>query len=99
MLDVVYDSQRGYPLQIAYTLRPDLRSRDLQYWLAMLDGTLTNCPPVTYIGQTIRVTNLDALPPLAERLTEATPEIGVGNPAKPETSIEGSVKPEVTPAH
>jgi hypothetical protein len=92
VIDVIYDAERGYPQQIAYTLRPDLRSRDLQYWLAMLNGTLANCPPVTYIGQTIRVTDFEVLTPLVEQLTEATPEVGVGHPAKPDTSISGTTK-------
>lgn len=70
-----YDADRGYPLEIVYTLRQDLRTRDLQYWLALLDGTLANCPAVTYIGQTIRVTSLEPLEPLANQLAaEATKE-------------------------
>ena len=90
-MSVTYDPQRGYPQQITYTLRQDLRNRDLGYWLAMLDGSLANCPQVTYIGQTITVTSLESLPPLVESLTEATPEVGVGEPTKPELT------PEVTP--
>ena len=58
---------------------------------------------MTYIGQTIRVTKFEVLSPLVEQLSESTPEIGIGNPDKPETSpetsIEDTIKPEVTPAH
>ncbi len=101
----VYDPQYGYPQQITYTLRQDLRSRDLAYWLAMLDGSLANCPQVTYIGQTISVISLVPIPPLVENLTEATPEVGVGNPTKPDVTPEATpqislgdaIKPELTP--
>ena len=86
VMDVIYDPEHGYPKQITYTLRQDLRSRDLQYWLALLDGSLANCPQVTYIGQTIRVTSLEALPPLVEQLSEATPEISIGEAIKPEVT-------------
>lgn len=86
---VTYDSTLGYPLQITTTLRQDLRTRDLQYWIAMLDGSLAACPPVTFIGETIAVKSLEVLPPLVEQFNEATPEIGIGNP----------IKPESTPAH
>ena len=92
--DVVYDPERGYPQKITYTLRQDLRSRDPQYWLAMIDGSLANCPQVTYVGQTIRVTSLEAVPPLVEQLAESTPEIGVGDPGKPEVTNEGT--PEIS---
>lgn len=88
-MTVTYDPERGYPLEIVYTLRQDLRRRDIQYWLAMLDGTLANCPPVTYIGQTIRVTSLETLAPLVEALTEEAtkePHIDEGAAAKPETT-------------
>ena len=100
---VTYDPERGYPTQITYTLRQDLRNRDLGYWLAMLDGSLANCPQVTYIGQTISVTSLEPIPPLVDNLTEATPEVGVGQTSKPEAipeatlSIGQAIKPEVTP--
>ena len=91
-LGAVYDPERGYPQQITSTLRQDLRSRDLQYWLAVLNGSLANCPPVNYIGQTIRITAFEALPPLVEQLTESTPEISIGDAIKPQ------VTPETTPA-
>ena len=93
-MDVVYDPEHGYPQQITYTLRQDLRSRDLDYWLAFLNGSLANCPQVTYVGQTIRVISLEALPPLVEQLTESTPEIGIGDPTKPETTVEAT--PEIS---
>lgn len=83
-----YDADHGYPLEIVYTLRQDLRTRDLQYWLALLDGTLATCPQVTYIGQTIRVTSLEPLDPLAEQLSaEATKEplLEDGANGKPKT--------------
>ncbi len=103
-MTVTYDPQYGYPTQINYTLRQDLRNRDLGYWLAMLDGSLANCPQVTYIGQTLSVTSVTPLPPLVESLTEATPEVGVGNPIKPELTAEATpqisigeaIKPEAT---
>jgi len=103
-MTVTYEPQYGYPQQITYTLRQDLRTRDLGYWLAMLNGSLANCPQVTYVGQTISVTSLTPLPPLVENLAEATPEVGVGNPVKPELtpeatpqiSIGEAIKPEVT---
>ena len=60
--------------------------QSVQYWLALLDGLLANCPPVTYIGQTIRVTSFEVLPPLVEQLTESTPEIGIGSLIKPEST-------------
>lgn len=85
-----YDAELGYPLEIIYTLRQDLRTRDLQYWLALLDGSLANCPQVTYLGQTIRVTSLEPLEPLAEQLAEATKEplLGDGTNEKPKTTSE-----------
>ncbi len=102
--EVIYDPERGYPQQITYTLRQDLRSRNLEYWVALLNGSLANCPQVTYIGQTIRVTALEALPPLVEQLNEATPEIGLGDSNKPEatpestpeTSLGDTIKPKPT---
>jgi hypothetical protein len=107
VMEVVYDPERGYPQEINYTLRQDLRSRDLQYWLAMLNGSLAQCPQVTYIGETIRVTSLEALPPLVEQLSESTPEIGIGDPTKPEATVEAApeislgdaIKPEITPVN
>lgn len=101
----IYHPDKGYPQQITYTLRQDLRTRDLQYWIAMLDGTLGNCPQVTYIGQTINVVSLEPLDPLVEQLSEPTPEVGVGSPFKPEltpdktpeVSIGEAIKPEATP--
>lgn len=90
-MTVAYDPQRGYPTQITYTLRQDLRSRDLSYWLAVLDGSLANCPQVTYIGQTIRITSLTQLPLLVDSLAEATPEVGVGEPSKPEITPQISI--------
>ena len=91
-MQAIYDPERGYPQQISYTLRQDLRSRNLEYWLAMLNGTLANCPQVTYIGQTIAVKSLNPLPPLVEQLSESTPELNIGAPTKPEAT------PETTPA-
>ncbi len=87
---VTYDPERGYPRQIVYTLRQDLRTRDLQYWLALLGGSLANCPPVTYVGQTISVTSLEALAPLVEQLADPTKEplISDGEAAKPEATPE-----------
>ena len=81
-----YDTQYGYPLEIVYTLRQDLRTRDLQYWLALLDGSLATCPQVTYLGQTIRVKSLEPLQPLAEQLAESTKEplLNDGANGKPE---------------
>ncbi len=105
-MTVTYDPERGYPTQINYTLRQDLRNRDLGYWQAMLDGSLANCPQVTYIGQTINVTALTELPPLVDSLAEPTAEVDVGNPIKPEVTPEATpqinigeaIKPETTPA-
>ncbi len=88
-LSASYDSERGYPVQMTYTLRQDLRTRDLQYWLALLDGSLAKCPQVTYIGQTISVTSLEMIAPLVDQLSEATSEISIGN----------AIKPEATPAN
>ncbi len=102
-MSVVYDPERGFPTQITYTLRQDLRNRNPGYWLAMLDGSLANCPQVTYIGQTIRVTLLEPIPPLVDSLTEATPEVGVGQASKPQLTPEATIsigeviKPELTP--
>jgi hypothetical protein len=85
-LSASYEPERGYPVQMTYTLRQDLRARDLQYWLALLDGSLANCPQVTYIGQTINVTSLEVIAPLVDQLSEATPEISIGNVNKPEAT-------------
>ncbi|MBA3873237.1 MAG: hypothetical protein H0X30_29230 [Anaerolineae bacterium] len=99
-LDVTYDPERGYPQKLAYALNQNSRPHDP---LSLLNGSLANCPQVTYIGQTIHITKLEALPPLVEQLSESTPEVGVGKPDKEqtgsETSIGGAIKPEVTPSH
>lgn len=86
-MTTTYDATYGYPLEIVYTLRTDLRTRDLQYWLALLDGSLANCPVITYGGQTIRVTSLEPLKPLVQQLAEATKEplLGDGANEKPKT--------------
>jgi hypothetical protein len=64
-LDITYHPQHGYPQMLAYRLRPDLRWQYPEYWQAVISRQLQQCPPSTYLGETIEVqslTPLDAQP-------------------------------------
>lgn len=67
-LEVAYHPQSGYPQRISWTLGQGQRWRYIDFWLAQLSGRV-QCPPLTYLGETITVLSLDALPP------EATPDL------------------------
>lgn len=93
-ISVAYDPQRGYPQHITYELRPDLRWRYLEYWLARLNGSLAQCPPTAYVGQTITVLSLETAP--AQNAQSAAP--GKSDEAdKAPSSIGDAIQPESTP--
>lgn len=92
---VTYDPQRGYPQQIIYELRPDLRWRYLDYWIAQLNGSLALCPPTAYVGQTITVLELDVSP--ATTPEQSAPEKSDEGEKAPSSSIGEAIKPEATP--
>ncbi|MEZ4668395.1 MAG: DUF6174 domain-containing protein [Anaerolineae bacterium] len=91
---VTYDPQRGYPQQIIYELRPDLRWRYLEYWIAQINGGLAQCPPTAYVGQTITVLSLEAAPTPNE---PAPSQEKPNKEDKPLSSIGAAINPEVTP--
>jgi hypothetical protein len=86
-LDVSYHPQLGYPQRITWALGQEQRWRYIDFWLAQLSGR-AQCPPVTYIGETIEVLSLEMLPP------EATPEVTPNIDALAEPQ---ATKPAVTP--
>ena len=91
-ISVTYDPQRGYPQHITYELRPDLRWRYLEYWLAQVNGTLAQCPPTAYVGQTITVLSLEAAPAQAEPTgaPDKTPSDSIGEAIQPEGTAEAA---------
>lgn len=82
-LEVVYHPQLGYPQRITWALGQGQRWRYIDFWLAQLSGRV-QCPPVTYLGETIEVLSLEALQ------LEATPDVDAL--AEPQAT-----KPAVTP--
>lgn len=60
-VDVAYHPEQGYPQQIVYQLHPERRWFYGEYWQALLSGTLQQCPPINYIGETITVQSLAPL--------------------------------------
>ncbi len=62
-VEVTYHPEQGYPQQIVYQLQPNRRWFYAEYWQALLSGALQQCPPTTYIGETITVQSLTPLPP------------------------------------
>jgi hypothetical protein len=75
-----YDPTLGYPSQIRYQLQPEMRWRYPDFWGNLLSGQ--TCPPVTFVGQTIRVTSLTRLKPVAPTLAPA-PTIPTKLPVTP----------------
>lgn len=63
---VNYEESLGYPTEIRYQLQPEMRWRYPEFWGNLLSGHV--CPPTTYVGQTIRITSLARLKPVAPLL-------------------------------
>lgn len=85
-IDVTYHPEQGYPQQIVYQLHPERRWFYAEYWQALLNGTLQQCPPIDYIGETITVESLTPL------------EAIVPTPVKtPNGSIGEVIEPVVSP--
>lgn len=84
-IDVAYDPTLGYPQRLEYRLRPEDRWRSLDFWRSQLSSNAP-CPPASYIGQTITITELTPLKPdigggLGGQLgLDATPESTAESP-------------------
>lgn len=72
-IQVDYDPTLGYPTRIQTVLRPDWRWRDPAFWLAGLRGELAACPPIVFVGQTIRVASFEVLKPQGAEKSEKQP--------------------------
>jgi hypothetical protein len=94
---VTYDPTLGHATDLVYRLRPELRWQYPEFWDALINNTLQDCPRSQYVGQRIRVLSITALPPITPTPHESpqatvtvTPDPNEQlAPSGPKSTVEG----------
>jgi hypothetical protein len=106
-VSVSYDPALGYAADLVYRLRTELRWQYPEFWDALVNNTLQDCPRSQYVGQRIRVLSITALPPITptpdhspEATVTVTPDANAQlAPSEPKSTVESistAIQPEAT---